>query len=70
MILSLRDMVVQNSENCVKKKFVKKNALCSETDLVLILTILQFLVLEMIWSILYSKFPMNRNELDFYCTYT
>ena len=51
-------MVVQNSQNSVRKKIVPKEAHCSETDLTLILTILRLskkLVPE-IWSILYSKF--------------
>ena len=50
-------MVVQSS-------FVPEDEQCSETDLALILTLLQLLVFE-IWSILYSRFLVNCDLRDF-----
>ena len=56
-------MVVKNSLNQLKKKFVPKDAQCSETDFDLNLTILQYRVFEM-WPILYSTFVVLIGALN------
>ena len=56
-VLKRMNTIVQNSQNSVNKFFVPEDTHCSETNLILILTVVRFSVYD-IWLILLSKFPI------------